>query len=583
MSMFVADFETSKENNSTWVWAWGFCEIGNIDNFQYGSTLDSFMEWCKKGKINKTVYFHNLRFDGEFIFHWLLENGFTYDPGKKREKTFSCLISGQGAFYSIEILFKKMNKKVKKITILDSMKKLPFSVARVAKGFGLSMTKGDIDHDVIRYPGHVITPDELDYLKRDVQIIAMALGVQMEQDLDRMTIGGDSMKDFKAGLAGGDLKKGKKIFERYFPTLPLHIDTQIRGSYKGGYTYVNPKYAGQNIGSGMVFDINSMYPWAMRYKDLPYSMPLPFKGKYMQDEQYPLYVQRLYCEFTLKPKHLPTIQIKNNLRYKATAYQSSHVDGMGNDEPVELTLTNVDLELFFEHYDVNVIEWLDGFMFKSCNGMFNRYIDYWMGVKIQAEIDENESMRTLAKLMLNNLYGKFGSNPDVTGRHPVLNDDGSISYEENNEEFSDPVYTAMAAFITSYCRDNIIRAAQSVYDRFIYADTDSLHLVGTDMPDLDIHKTRLGAWKHESTFTRARFLRAKAYIEEIDGHLHAKCAGMPDNLKNYVTWDNFQFYNEDMQLPARDGYWFGKLTPRHVTGGQILEPTSYKLTEKFVG
>src|SRR5690554_4038312 len=138
MSMYVADLETSKINNETWVWAWGFCEIGNIDNFQYGSTMDEFMNWCRKGKENKTVYFHNLRFDGEFIFHYLLTHGFTHSD-KKEENTFNCIISGQGQFYSIEVIFKKMSKKVKKVTFLDSNKKLPFPVAKIGKAFGLEM------------------------------------------------------------------------------------------------------------------------------------------------------------------------------------------------------------------------------------------------------------------------------------------------------------------------------------------------------------------------------------------------------------------------------------------------------------
>src|SRR5690606_16347117 len=137
------------------------------------------MDWCRKGKVNKTVYFHNLRFDGEFLFHYLLSQGFTYSD-KKESNTFNCIISGQGQFYSIEVVFKKMNKKLKKVTFLDSNKKLPMPVAGVAKAFGLSMSKGDIDHDIVRPVGHVMTDEELDYLKRDVQIVAMALGIQME-------------------------------------------------------------------------------------------------------------------------------------------------------------------------------------------------------------------------------------------------------------------------------------------------------------------------------------------------------------------------------------------------------------------
>lgn len=567
MSMFVADFETTKEpDGSTRVWAFGHCEIGNVDNFDYGTDIDSFLKWCKKGRENKTVYFHNLRFDGEFLFHYLLSNGFEYSE-KPKDKSFNCIISSDGQFYQIKVTFKKLNKRSNSVTFLDSHKKLPFPVKTVAKVFGLPILKGDIDHDIYRPVGHVITPDELEYLKHDVQIVAMALGVQMEQELDRMTIGGDAMHDFKAGLAGGDIKRGRKLFERYFPIFPLHIHNQMKPSYKGGFTYANPIHTGKDIDKGVVFDINSMYPWAMYTKNLPYGMPIYYKGEYKYDEGMPLYIQRIFCTFTLKEGHIPTIQIKENNRYKATEYLTSNIDKMGNDEPVELVLTNVDLELFLEHYIVEDIEYLDGYKFKSCCGMFNRYIDHWMKVKIDAEETGNEGLRTLAKLMLNNLYGKFGTNPDITGRYPVLQEDGSIGYDLHDPEFTDPVYIPMASFITAYCRDNIIRSAQNVYDRFIYADTDSLHLIGEEMPPLHIHKTELGAWKHESTFTRARFLRAKTYVEDIDGELHVKCAGMPDNVKELVTWDNFH-----MGLSLH-----GKLTPKHVKGGVILEPINFTI------
>ena len=48
--------------------------------------------------------------------------------------------------------------------------------------------------------------------------------------------------------------------------------------------------------------------------------------------------------------------------------------------------------------------------------------------KNQATIDKNYGLRTIAKLMLNSLYGKFALNPNVQGKYPVL-DNGIIKYE----------------------------------------------------------------------------------------------------------------------------------------------------------
>ena len=126
----------------------------------------------------------------------------------------------------------------------------------------------------------------------------------------------------------------------------------------------------------------------------------------------------------------------------------------------------------------------------------------------------------------------------------------------------------MAAFITAYAREKTIRSAQNVFDRFIYADTDSLHLIGETPPDgLEIHPTKLGAWKNEGTFTDSLFIRAKTYMETVNDKIEVTCAGMPENVKEAVTYENF-----------KSGSVFdGKLVPRHYPGGIVLEKTTFTI------
>ena len=42
------------------------------------------------------------------------------------------------------------------------------------------------------------------------------------------------------------------------------------------------------------------------------------------------------------------------------------------------------------------------------------------------------------------------------------------------------------------------------------------------------------------TFERAKFIRQKCYIEQIEGKLKITCAGMPEDCYEYVNWDNFK-------------------------------------------
>lgn len=74
MKRFTADFETATWlEDETYVWAWALCEIGKEDNLKIGNTINSFIYECLKNQ-NSIFYFHNLKFDGEFIIYWALSN-----------------------------------------------------------------------------------------------------------------------------------------------------------------------------------------------------------------------------------------------------------------------------------------------------------------------------------------------------------------------------------------------------------------------------------------------------------------------------------------------------------------------------
>ena len=556
--IFSCDFETTTDPNDCRVWGYGIHAVGK-DDFICGNSLDNFMAWCRLHP-KATLYFHNLKFDGEFIIHWLLSHKFQHVKDKRdnRPNTFNTLISDKGMFYSIEINWdNEINPgKNNRTKFYDSLKVLPFSVDKVAKAFDLPISKLKIDYNEYREPGHILTQQEVDYIKNDVAIIAKALHILFNQKLNKMTQGSNALADYKKVI-------GKKHFEKWFPILDYGADKQIRQSYKGGFTYLNPRFKEKDLDKGIVLDVNSLYPSVMYDCLLPYGEPVAFTGRYKKDTDYPLYTQMISCSFRIKKNHIPTIQIKNNLAFRPTEYLEN-----SSGEEIVLTLCNPDLSLFLQHYDVFNLEWLGGWKYKASNGMFTKYIDKWYKVKEQATLEGNAPLRTLAKLMLNALYGKFGTNPNVRSKIPYLDENGLVKYKLGEKETRDPVYIPVATFVTSYARYKTISSAQKVYDRFIYADTDSLHLNGTDIPEcLDVHQTRLGAWKHESTFEKARFLRQKTYIEQINEKIHITCAGMPDRCYDGVTWDNF---HNGMS-------YTGKLRFVHVPGGIVLLDTPFTI------
>lgn len=580
MRKFTCDFETTTDLDDCRVWAYAICEIGDPDKFIYGNSLDEFMEWCQNPKENYLCLFHNLKFDGQYILSWLLKHGFEYVADKKNrhDHSFTTLITDMGQFYVIEVYFKVKGHKVNKVTFHDSLKLLNFSVDEIAKSFDLPISKLKLDYHAKREIGHVLTPHEVDYIRNDVRIMALALDILYKQGMTKMTVGANALHSFKSICNN---------FSQLFPVLPLEVDADIRKSYKGGFTYLSPKYRETTTGRGLTLDVNSMYPAKMVQEWIPYSMPEPFEGKYKPDKLYPLFTQRLSCTFDIKPNKIPSIQLKNCASFMPNEYIES-----SKDEIVTLTLTNPDLELFFQQYDVNVIAYHGGWKFKRARGMFTDYINHWTEEKIKAKKEGNRPQYLLSKLMLNNLYGKLALNPIGRQKAPVLKDE-ELHYLMLPTEERKPIYIPAATFITSYARKYIIETSQFIrdwsmknkgYDAYVYSDTDSIHCL-LDKSDLEILKKHikidpyeLGAWDCESTWTRGRFLRQKCYIEEIDGEIHSTVAGMPKHLSHLVNFDNFNvgfttadFTDEEIGEKGR------KLKYVHTDGGVVLVPTDFTI------
>lgn len=539
----------------------------------FGEDIDSFINYCSLINESSSFYFHNLKFDGEFIIHYLLTHGFVHVNEKKLGvNQFSTIISDLNVFYCIKVKFKEEVI----ISFFDSLKLLNFSVEEVAKAFNLSIKKLEIDYKAKREKGHKITDEEKEYLKHDVMIMSLALEKMFEMKITRMTIASNAMNFFKDTIS-------KKRFEEWFKP-PLY-DKDLRQAYKGGFTYLNEIYRGKEVKEGIVLDVNSLYPSVMYYSPMPYGEGIYFDGKYVPDKLYNLYIQNITCQFRIKKGMIPTIQIKNNLSFVPTEYLSS-----SNGESINLTLTNVDLKLFLEHYDIYDVSYNWGWKYKSSTKIFKSYIDYWNELKVKATKEGNKPLRTIAKLMLNSLYGKFAASPEGRSKIPYL-DNNIVKYKLSELEERTAYYLPISIFITSWARDKTIRSAQAVYHRFIYADTDSLHLEGTDIPEnLLISDTELGKWKIESTFKRGKYLRQKCYIEDVvtpvdeiekfkkenpeclhlvskDSIINIVCAGMPKGCYKNVTWENFDY----------GSVFDGKLGVKHTDGGIVLVDTTFTI------
>ena len=640
---FVGDFETTvyEGQKHTEVWASAIVELYSED-VKIFKSIDETFEYLSVMKDNVIVYYHNLKFDGSFWLSYLLvDRNFKQAYNKTGERindvewqqekemknnTFKYSISDKGQFYTIII---KVNNKF--IEIRDSLKLLPFSVKKIGKSFETKHKKLDMEYTGFRYSGCEITLEEQEYIKNDVLVVKEALEIMYNEGHNKLTIGSCCLEEYKKLI-------GKDDYTMYFPNLTeieldkdtygsFNAEEYIRKSYRGGWCYVVKGKENKIYENGVTADVNSLYPSVMSSESgnrYPVGKPYFWKGNYIDEEALKTnryFFIRIKTRFYIKENKLPFIQVKGNLLYngremletsdiydaETDTYCKEILDFNGNlvSTRVELTLTMTDYYLLKEHYDLVDFEILDGVWFYTEIGIFDRYIEKYKKIKTVS----TGAKRELAKLFLNNLYGKMATSTDSSFKVAYVKEDKSIGFLPVLANDKKPVYIPIGSAITSYARNFTIRTAQKNYygvDKrgFIYADTDSIHcdLDVSELKDVPVHDSAFCHWKLEALWDKGIFVRAKTYIEHVthenlkpvEPYNNIKCAGMPQKCKDLLNL-SLEGYTEEEYEALKDiekkfvktkrtfkDFKRGlivpsKLRPKRINGGIILCDTTYEM------
>ena len=545
----MADFETTSyryylENGYTKVWLFAVCD-NDANITQIGTSIEDYMNYIKT-LYGKTIYFHNLKFDGEFIISYLLNNGWQYyEDLKDCKKGFSCLIGEMGEFYGLDIKF-TTNKIVH---IHDSLKLLPFKVEKIAKDFGLPILKLKIDYD-----NYDITPEKIEYIAHDVKIIAMALSQIKNEGMTRMTTASCAYNMYKS-------MRSDDFMNNSFPTLSNEFLMKWREAYRGGRSQVNPAYQSIILNNVKRFDINSMYPSIMFNELLPYGEPIMIEN--MGETKFELY--HCYIGFKLKEGHLPTLLRKSGLY----AYDDSYY--IETEGVEELYISSIDYELLQRHYNIYFFRIIDMVGFRTTRLLFIDYVSKWYSKKNE----DSGAKKIVDKFMLNCLYGKFGSNHEGYHKIPTLDDiTGKVRYTKSEIQEMKKYYLPIAIAITSYAHKYIDDAIMATgVENFVYCDTDSIHTLGT-LPKSMIDNKELGKFKLEAIEEKSKYVRQKTYITKENGKICITCAGMTDEMKETTikTYGErtFDIFSKGFEIG-------GKLIPKHVKGGIVLYETTFKI------
>lgn len=310
------------------------------------------------------------------------------------------------------------------------------------------------------------------------------------------------------------------------------IEKYVRPACHSGYCAMSDD-AKTYSGSGIVLDVNSLYPYISTTEPMPVSLCVSGKGvpddhRYITSRLY-WTVTKVTVSATLKPDGLACIYPDGrSIPYKKMTRAT-------------ITLTPADRKMLFSNYDITYYS-IDSYMtFTTSKLMFKRY----MNGLYEKKKTSKGIQREYYKMMINGLIGMFGKRPYKT--KTVCGHIGKAlkimtvhltdaEYKKEMKKVSGLCYVNAA--ITSAARLKIVTDIKKNRDRWLYTDTDSIHLKGNKIPDTVPISDKIGEYKVEHRYTDVVYKGRKSYIYIEHGKVTPTIAGVPKD-----TFDGQHIYN----------------------------------------
>lgn len=528
------------------------------------------------------------------------KNEFSYDVVLKKGMMYACTFHAENIIVNEKLGLEQP----KQIRFFDTLKIIPYSLQKSSQAFlNLELRKDGIDYDKIRNINDKLTFEEKTYIYDDVfslkYLVRKLIIEGFEVDghtvrYTKITNSSQSLSDYKDTLLedfehklnsfedeefyqqihtkllktryfvlDDDKRNLKKdiLFKTVFPPLNYFMDSYLRHSYYGGLSFVDfknvKKYKKVKNKIGVVLDVNSLYPYVMLDKLLPVGYPIYKNKPYTEmnkkyKEIYSLYIQEITIyNMKLKKGKTAFVQVKDRTDFNGREVIEENINKDGKKVPITLLLCNPLLDLLFENYNIKAYYLGGHIAFQGQYNLFKNYLDFWGMIK-KKSVGAN---REIAKLRQNALYGKFGSNGDNEITY-ISVDGGKFKAINTHEEYiTDNIYLPISTFITSYAKEHLIKAINNNRERFMYCDTDSMHLFGTieEVKGITIHDKTYGAWKHELTFDDFIYIGAKRYAEKDvkSGKWDIKCCGLSDKIMKSIddisTFESCEYTSKELK------------------------------------
>ena len=324
------------------------------------------------------------------------------------------------------------------------------------------------------------------------------------------------------------------LVEDMIPNIKSKLHNIIKRSYFGGICELY-KPSGVNIKS---YDVNSLYPFAMKAFKMPCGIPKYVKGSFANIIMYAtsssnnsklpfgFYNVRVKTPTNLDKPILPTRL--NTPAGTRTAFPLGVWEGWYFSEEI--------LNAMHHGYE---FEFIEGYLFEE-SSIFNEYIDLLYDMKKNSPKDS--PWYYIAKLLMNSLYGRFGLNPEgeeifITTEEkgdeilatkeyvtitPLSSGNVLISVKLNEESFGDMnISVSISSAIAAHSRIHMTHFLTKYSDNIYYIDTDGIK-VDVDLDKDEVDSKELGKMKYEYVFEEFTSLGPKVYgglLRDKEGEL----------------------------------------------------------------
>lgn len=309
---------------------------------------------------------------------------------------------------------------------------------------------------------------------------------------------------------------------------------------------------GKDINGGVHIDTNSRFPYMMKHRPMPCGKPKEFTGQPPIDEEYPLWIARVSIIARLKKGHLPCYsECKGALTGTVQYMDKIYSNYGGYKMPFSIVVSSVEFQMLKEHYDFLAEPiWEGGWCFKTTfrptqgvNVGLADFVDKWYKIKVKSKEQGDKVLNKVSKSILNMCYGSFGKRKGYDNIYFDIKDYfGESKFEMERIKKRDcegyGEYIPLAIFIVAWSNLEIVRDIHLNVKDFCYCNIDSIVWRGELPKEIEIDSTKLGYYKLERTFEKARFMSIGCYMEDTTPTV----SGLSREVTKTIT-DMEQFYH----------------------------------------